>query len=170
MRKLLAAFLALSLAFGTVILKPRPAHAIVAAVSAGALAPGAVLLAVGLGIGVFGVAPAPLYCSNWNRGCGDTVVVGIIGAGLMIVIGVIMLNEETQHPTFLHLEPVTAQVFGLSEAERAAYNAELEEINTIAQSAAADQALGLPPEQRVGRYEGLISPTATSAMGKILKN
>lgn len=169
MRKPLATLAALSLVLGTG-LQPRPAHAIVGLATGGATAiPGGILLGLGLGIGLIGVAPAPAYCSAFQVACGsDIVAVGIVGTGLMIIIGAIMLEDSSGGWRFRTLDAPQAQQLGLTAAEQTAYNSELEEINSIADSANADLAAGLSQEDLHARYADLLSPLTLQALDKIL--
>ncbi len=169
MRKLTAALLAMTLSIA-VIATPRPAHAIIAATGGTSLLTGGILLGLGLGLGLIGVAPAPLYCQALHRACGsDIISVGIIGTGLLVIVAIIVLDDKTGEEQFQSLNSAEATAFGLSEDEQTAYNSEIEEINVIAESTAADHAGGLTDEQITGRYADQVSPATASAVAKILQ-
>jgi hypothetical protein len=171
--KRFALILSLSTAVSTAI-APRPAHAIVGAFTAGATLPaaGGVLIGIGLGAGLLFGFPAAIIlsvdptdtASNWGWGIG-----GIGVPALMVLTGIVLLDEQGDHARFQTMTPAVAQKIQATEAERQAFNDELEEINLVAESAWLDAQAKMTPIQIAERYAGTLSPTAKNAVAKILK-
>ena len=119
-------------------------------------------------MGLLFAFPSAIYISAMNE-ANHVAISGIVVPGLVFLSGIILLDEDTQMARFQTIEPATAQTFSLTEAERTSFNAELEEVNLIAEEAGKDLTAKMPTAQIAERYEGMVSKTTISAVGKIIK-
>jgi hypothetical protein len=148
---------------------PTQSHAIIGAVTGGStVAIGGALL----GLGVVTGTTSALFvavCSVPYNGCDGNVLLTAIGLSAAAILGgIILLDEGTAHVEFRALSPQEALRFKLTEAERHAFNSEIEEINLVGQSASADLAARMAPASVAERYEAALSPLTVSAVRKVL--
>jgi hypothetical protein len=150
---------------------PRPANAAVGLATGGTFAAaGGALIAVGVATGMFGIVGS-LACITPYGGCGSgeqLFISALVGAAVLLT-GIIVLNEAGQGATFQPMSPATALQFQITAPERAAFNNELEEMNSIHESVAADIQAGLSAQQIQERYEGSLSKPAAIAVEKLIR-
>lgn len=131
--KHILALIAMVLSLNT--LAPKKAEAGVGGVMA--------LFGAGAGIPVMIVGGAAIGTSALifasSKGCEGWECVPITSAGIgALLLGIVLLDDEQNALAFTAVDSTTGEELGMTEAERVAYNSELDEINAIRTQIGAD--------------------------------
>ena len=123
------------------------------------------------GLGLATLGGVPLILGGVLAGAG---VVGVIGSGersgrletILISLGLIILNEETNTVEMTSLSEQAAREIGVSEVERESYNRELNRVNGILEEVTVELP-SLSNSEVISRVQGELSAETFSALTKI---
>lgn len=166
LKQILAVVLIASMFTATAPQKANAGVGIVVAIFSGV--PGLVLMGVGGASAAVGYVAADGHCDEDGWTCGARFVGGLplLGAGI------VLLDDDSHTLQFGVIASADAQKIGMSEAELAAYNSELDEINAVRTQIGAELAREEKPSIEQSRelwnkYSQELSPEAFAGVQKI---
>lgn len=160
----------LSFALVSVLFHSKPSHAAISAVAgAPALVTGGLVIAGGA-VGLEAVAVVLEVTGGWEWR--DASAWALLITVPIFLLGILVLDEDKLEASYTQLDPQKARDLGLTKSELSAYNAEIDEINALANFVDAN----MTKEGKEGISESrdlwtdvkdAISPEAFSALVKV---